>query len=57
MMSRVDTAKEGGAVYLQRGLRADSKYTREEKDDVIVLYGSLELIKKAEQYCMENKPD
>lgn len=54
-MSRVRMAREGGADYLEFGIRKDSEYTRTEKDNVISLYGSIEHIRNAEQYCMECK--
>ena len=55
MMSTVETAREGGADYLQFGKRSDSKLLRTDKDEVHILYGNIEHIRNAEKYCMLNK--
>jgi hypothetical protein len=55
MMATVDSAREGGADYLQFGKRSDSKLTRTEKDEVQILFGNIEHVRNAEKYCMENK--
>lgn len=47
--------KSGLAQYLKNGKRADSKLERHQKDNVVPLYGSLELLKKAEDYCNSKK--
>lgn len=55
MISRVTTRKSGLAQYLLDGKRADSNLLRNEKDNVIPLYGSLSNLKKAEEYCNKHK--
>ena len=55
MISRVTTRKSGLAQYLLDGKRADSNLLRNEKDNVIPLYGSLSNLKRAEEYCNKHK--
>ncbi len=55
MISRVTMRLSGLAQYLEDGKRADSELTRDQKDNAIPLYGSLKLLKKAEDYCNEKK--
>ena len=55
MISRVTMRKSGLAEYLEKGKRADSKYSRVEKDHVIPLYGSLKVLRKAEEHCLRTK--
>lgn len=55
MISRVTMRQSGLADYLENGRRADSMYKREEKDNAIPLYGSLSVLKKAEEHCIEIK--
>ena len=55
MISRVRMRKSGLADYLKSGHREDSKYNREDKDNVVVLYGNLEHLKQAEIYTNKHK--
>jgi len=55
MISRVTMRKRGLAQYLIDGKRADSNLLRNQKDNVIPLYGSLNLLKKVEDYCNQKK--
>ena len=55
MLSRVTMRKSGLAEYLEKGKRADSKHSRLEKDHVIPLYGSLDVLRKAEEHCLHTK--
>jgi hypothetical protein len=55
MLSRVTMRKSGLAEYLEKGKRADSKHSRLEKDHVIPLYGSLDVLRKAEEHCLRTK--
>ena len=55
MISRVTMRKSGLASYLESGKRADSKYNRLDKDNVISLYGSLDTLKEAEIYTNKYK--
>jgi len=55
MISRVTMRKSGLAEYLEKGKRADSNLLRNDKDNVLPLYGSLTSFKKAEQYCNRYK--
>jgi len=55
MISRVTTRKSGLAQYLEDGKRAYSNLLRNEKDNVIPLYGSLSNLKRAEDYCNKHK--
>jgi hypothetical protein len=55
MISRVTMRKSGLAEYLEKGKRADSKHSRLEKDHVIPLYGSLDVLRKAEEHCLRTK--
>ena len=55
MISRVTMRKAGLAKYLEDGKRADSKLERNDKDNVVPLYGSLSNLKKAEDYCNKHK--
>jgi len=55
MIIRITKHKSGFADYMRTGKRADSPFTREEKDFVIPLYGDLDLFKKTEDYLNKNK--
>jgi len=55
MISRVTMRKSGLAEYLEKGKRVDSKHSRLEKDHVIPLYGSLEVLRKSEEHCLRTK--
>jgi len=55
MFSRVTMRKRGLAQYLLDGKRADSNLLRNDKDNVIPLYGSLDNLKRAEDYCVSKK--
>ena len=55
MLSRVTMRKSGLAEYLEKGKRADSKHSRLEKDHVTPLYGSLDVLRKAEEHCLSTK--
>jgi hypothetical protein len=50
MISRVTMRKVGLSEYLEEGKRADSNLFRDDKDNVLPLYGSLTTFKKAELY-------
>ena len=50
MLARITRSKEGFADYLITGKRADSAYSRNEKDKVVPLYGNLNVFKKTEIY-------
>ncbi len=56
MLSRVRMRAGGLAYYLLYGKRNDSEYLRNDKDNVVPLYGSLDILKSAEEYCIKNKP-
>jgi len=55
MIIRITKHKSGFADYMRTGKRADSPFTREEKDFVIPLHGDLDLFKKTEDYLNKNK--
>ena len=55
MISRVTMRKNGLAKYLEDGKKADSNLERNQKDNVIPLYGSLSNLKRAEDYCNKYK--
>lgn len=55
MIVRVKRAKSGLSQYLRDGKKADSIYSRDEKDIVTPIYGNLNDFEKAENYCVENK--
>ncbi len=55
MISRITMRKSGLADYLKDGHRQDSIYNRQEKDNVISLYGNLEHLKQAEIYTNKYK--
>jgi hypothetical protein len=55
MISRVTMRKVGLSEYLEEGKRADSNLFRDDKDNVLPLYGSLTTFKKAELYCNQYK--
>jgi len=55
MISRVTMKSSGLCQYLISGKRVDSPLSREQKDSVIPLYGSLKLLQKAEEYCIKEK--
>ena len=55
MIARITRAKSGISDYLEKGLRKDSQYTRSEKDNVIPIYGNLEIFRQTEQYLNKYK--
>ena len=55
MIARVTRAKSGISEYLIKGLKKDSRYTRDEKDQTISLYGDLQIIKRTEKYLNDHK--
>lgn len=55
MISRITMRKVGLSEYLEEGKRADSNLLRDDKDNVVPLYGSLTTFKKAELYCNQHK--
>lgn len=55
MLARISRAKSGLSDYLEKGHRKDSEYTREQKDNVIPLYGNLETFRQTEQYLNKEK--
>ena len=55
MICRVSRGIYGLSDYLISGKRADSKLTRNQKDNVTSIYGDLETFKIAEKYVNENK--
>ncbi len=55
MIVRVRRAKSGLSQYLRDGKKADSIYTRDEKDIVTLIYGNLDDFERAENYCVKNK--
>ena len=55
MVVRVRRAKSGLSQYLRDGKKADSIYTRDEKDIVTPIYGNLDDFERAENYCVKNK--
>ena len=55
MLGRISRSKEGFADYLITGKRADSPYSRNEKDKVVPLHGNLNIFKKTEIYLNKFK--
>ena len=55
MVVRVRRAKSGLSTYLRVGKKADSIYSRDEKDIVTPIYGNLDDFERAENYCVKNK--
>lgn len=55
MIIRVSRASSGISDYLEKGKKQNSKYSRDEKDQRITLYGNLQVFKKTEQFLNENK--
>jgi hypothetical protein len=55
MVVRVRRGKFGLGKYLRDGKKADSIYSRDEKDIVTPIYGNLDDFERAENYCVENK--
>lgn len=55
MVVRVRRGKFGLGKYLRDGKKANSIYSRDEKDIVTPIYGNLDEFEKAENYCVENK--
>jgi len=55
MISRVTMRKSGLAQYLKSGFRVDSEYSRDDKDNIINLYGNLDILEKAEDYTNKFK--
>lgn len=55
MIARITRARKGISKYLRDGHRQDSEYTRTEKDNVIPLYGNLDIFEKTEKYLNDNK--
>ena len=55
MIVRVRRAKSGLSKYLRDGKKENSIYSRDDKDIVIPILGSLDDFERAENYCVENK--
>ncbi|MFY9071774.1 LPD7 domain-containing protein [Aliarcobacter butzleri] len=55
MIVRVRRAKSGLSKYLRDGKKENSIYSRDDKDIVTPIYGSLDEFEKAENYCVKNK--
>ena len=55
MIARIERGKSGYSQYLITGDKKDSIYTRDEKDYVTTLYGSLNTFEKTEQYLNKYK--
>lgn len=55
MIARITRAKSGLSEYLISGKRQDSIYTRNDKDEVIPIYGNLQTFKKTEEYLNKSK--
>lgn len=55
MVVRVRRGKSGLSKYLRDGKKANSIYSRDEKDIVTPIYGNLDEFEKAENYCVQNK--
>ena len=55
MIVRVRRAKSGLSKYLRDGKKADSNYSRNEKDIVTPIWGNLDDFERAENYCAQNK--
>lgn len=55
MIARITRHKDGIVDYLLKGIRADSSYTRQDKDNVVSIYGNLDTLDKSIKYLNENK--
>jgi len=55
MIARIKRHRVGLSDYLLKGIKQESEYTRDEKDNVVSLYGNFETFKKTEQFLYENK--
>lgn len=55
MIARVTRHKNGIIEYLKKGIRADSNYTRQDKDSVISIYGNMDTLDKSIKYLNDNK--
>lgn len=55
MVVRVRRAKSGLSQYLRDGKKAGSIYSREKKDLITPIIGSLDDFERAENYCVQNK--
>jgi len=55
MIVRIQRGKSGYSNYLITGDKKDSKYTRDEKDNVVTLYGNLDTFKRTEEYLNKHK--
>ncbi len=55
MIVRIQRGKSGYSQYLITGNKKDSKYTRNEKDNVVPLYGCLDIFKKTEEFLNKEK--
>lgn len=55
MISRVKNRYSGLSDYLEFGIRKDSIYERDDKDNVIPLFRDLDTFRKAEEYCVQYK--
>lgn len=55
MISRVTMRKSGLVQYLKTGHREDSEYSRNDKDNVICLYGNIDILEKAELFTNNYK--
>lgn len=47
--------KSGLAKYLKDGIKKESEFSRLQKDTVLSLYGNLESLEQAEEYCLKYK--
>ena len=55
MIARVTRHKNGIIEYLKKGIRADSNYTRQDKDNVVSIYGNMDTLDKSIKYLNDNK--
>ena len=55
MIVRVRRAKSGLSQYLRAGKKAESIYSRDDKDIIEPILGSLDDFERAENYCVQNK--
>lgn len=55
MIARITRHKNGIVEYLKKGIRADSNYTRQDKDNVICIYGNINTLDKSIKYLNDNK--
>lgn len=55
MIARVTRASGGLSKYLRDGHRQDSEYSRNQKDQIIPLYGDLDIFEKTEHFLNQHK--